>query len=247
MSASKKQAGAVQFPEVEISEEMIREYLKVNHDFLQRNPDLLDYLHISHASGSAISLVEKQVSVLRERNVDMRHRLNILTGNARENDHLYEQTRSLILKMLEVNSIEALYNTFMKGMSEDFKVDHACMILYGESGDTLGYRAETLEGAKNEIGSLIRGTKAVCGTLRAEELKYLFPEGGEVGSAALIPLHNGEQLGLLAVGSSDANRYNSNVGTLFLSHIADVIVRLLPRLSKKESKKESNNEPESST
>jgi uncharacterized protein len=234
MAASKEQAGAVQFPEIELNEDLVREYLKENHDFLQRNPDLLDYLHISHASGSAISLVEKQVSVLRERNIDMRHRLNTLTGNARENDQLYEQTRDLVLELMDADSVEALYDTFTKGMIENFKVDHACMILFeenAENGETEGYRAETWEKAKAEIGSLIKGNKAVCGTLRAEELKFLFPEGGEVGSAALMPIYNGERIGLLAVGSSDAHRYSNNVGTLFLSHIADVIVRLLPRIS----------------
>ena len=231
MAASTEQA---QVQEIELNEETVREYLKENHDFLQRNPDLLDYLHISHASGSAISLVEKQVSVLRERNIDMRHRLNTLTGNARENDHLYEQTRDLALKLMDADSIEALYSTFTHGMLQNFNVDHACMILFDENAEgsnTQGYRCETQEVAKAEIGSLIRGNKAVCGTLRAEELKFLFPEGGEVGSAALMPLHDGDRIGLLAVGSSDAHRYSNNTGTLFLSHIADVIVRMLPRVS----------------
>ncbi|MDX1734392.1 MAG: DUF484 family protein [Halioglobus sp.] len=231
MSAGNDQAGAVQFPESELNDERVREYLKVNHDFLQRNPDMLDYLHISHASGSAISLVEKQVSVLRERNMDMRHRLNTLTGNARENDRLYEHTRDLVLAMLEAPSVEALYDSFMTAINRDFDVDHACMILYSDSDEQTAYRTETLDRARNEIGPLIKGNKAVCGTLRAEELKFLFPQGDGVGSAALMPLFDGEPVGLLAIGSSDANRYSSNVGTLFLSHIADVMVRLLPRIA----------------
>ena len=81
MSASNEQAAAAQVAaakdiNTELNDETVREYLKDNDDFLQRNPDMLDYLHISHASGSAVSLVEKQVSVLRERNIDMRRRLN---------------------------------------------------------------------------------------------------------------------------------------------------------------------------
>ena len=232
MSASNEQAGASQAAGGELNNELVREYLKNHDDFLQRNPDMMDYLHISHASGSAVSLVEKQVSVLRERNVDMRHRLNALTGNARDNDKLYEQTRALVLKLLEADSIDALYCTFMDSMANDFEVEHASMILYGDDGDSpRGCRMDTRESAKNEIGALFRGHKAVCGTLRKEELNYLFPDAGEVGSAALMPLLNGEQLGLIAVGSSDGNRYNSDMGTLFLSHIADVMVRLLPHLS----------------
>jgi uncharacterized protein len=235
MSVSKKRgaatkAAAEQSRDAELNDEIVREYLKNHDDFLQRNPDMLDYLHISHASGSAISLVEKQVSVLRERNMDMRQRLKTLTANARDNDMLYEQTRALILKLLEADSTEALYSIFMSSMANDFRVEHACMILFGDHSGNEGWRMETRETVKTEIGSLFRGHKAVCGTLRKEELKFLFPGGSAVGSAALMPLSNSEQLGLIAVGSSDANHYNSKVGTLFLSHIADIIVKLLSRL-----------------
>ena len=67
---------------------------------------------------------------------------------------------------------------------------------------------------------------------------YLFaPTGGahhflQGGSAAIMPLTDGALVGLIAVGSSDAGRYTSTMGTLFLSHIAEVIMRLLPRLAR---------------
>ena len=226
---SNDQAEAIATP-LELSDEQVRDYLKQNGDFLQRNPDMLDHLHISHASGSAVSLVEKQVSVLRERNIDMRHRLNALTANARDNDKLYEQTRSLVLALLDAASLDELYTAFMNSMERDFNVDYASLILFGETDEETSCRIEPAETAKIEIGALLKGRKPVCGVLRKEELAYLFPDAGDVGSAALMPLANGEELGLVAVGSADANRYSSNMGTLFLTHIADVIVRLLPRL-----------------
>ncbi|EEB77173.1 conserved hypothetical protein [marine gamma proteobacterium HTCC2148] len=226
---SNEQAQAIA-PATELSDEQVREYLKLNGDFLQRNPDMLDHLHISHASGSAVSLVEKQVSVLRERNIDMRHRLNALTANARDNDKLYEQTRKLVLALLDARNLDSVYSAFMDAMEKDFKVDYASLILFGEPSSDGKCRVETSEAAKIEIGALLKGRKPVCGVLRKEELAYLFPDAGEVGSAALMPLANGEELGLIAVGSADANRYGSSMGTLFLTHIADVIVRLLPHL-----------------
>jgi len=218
--------------EEQINDELVRDYLKDHSDFLQRNPDMLDYLHIAHASGSAVSLVEKQVEVLRERNIEMRRRLNALTSNARDNDKLYEQTRSLVLKLLEANSTTEVHSAFTESMATDFQVEHASMILFGDSHDEdNNCRVETAESAKIEIGALLKGRKPVCGALRKEELAYLFPNAGEIGSAALMPLYNGEELGVIAVGSSDAHRYSSSMGTLFLTHIADVVVRLLPRLS----------------
>jgi len=236
MSASKKRgvtAKATSEPTViaGLNDEIVREYLKNHDDFLQRNPDMLDYLHISHASGSAISLVEKQASVMRERNKDMRQRLKTLTANARDNDALFEQTRALVLKLIDANSIADLYETFMASMTSDFRADYASMILFGEQAGE-GWRTESPEAVKREIGSLFRGNKAVCGALRKEELAFLFPSGSGTGSAALMPLDNGAQLGLIAVGSADANYYNSKVGTMFLSHLADVIVKLLSRLQR---------------
>lgn len=215
----------------QINDDIVRDYLIEHADFLQRNPEMLDHLHISHASGSAISLVEKQVGVLRERNVEMRRRLNTLTGNARDNDKLYEQTRTLVLSLLEAQSFADLSRIYNDSMKSEFKVEHSSMILFAE--DTTAdrnCRIETLESAKTQIGALIRGRKAVCGALRKDELSYLFPKSGEIGSAALMPMYKDKELGIIAVGSSDASRYSSAMGTVFLTHIADVIIRILPRL-----------------
>jgi uncharacterized protein YigA (DUF484 family) len=227
MSGSNEQAVA---SGSELDDELVRDYLKENGDFLQRNPDLLDHLHISHASGSAVSLVEKQVSVLRERNVEMRHRLNALTAHARENDQLFDNTRKLVLQLLEARSRKELYRAFMHSLKHDFKVEHASLILFGEPGSEQGCRLETADSARIELGAILKGRKPMCGVLRKEELGYLFPDAGEIGSAAVVPLIQGEELGIAAVGSSDANRYHSGMGTLFLTHIADVIVRCLARL-----------------
>lgn len=239
MSASKKPEAAVeiaaeQASDTGLNDETVREYLKNHDDFFQRNPDMLDYLHVSHASGSAISLVEKQISVLRERNTEIRQRLKTLTANAKDNDILYEQTRSLVLKLLDADAIESLYTIFMRSMKEDFQADFASMILYSDTSNNEGWRTEPRDSVKRAIGALFRGHKAVCGTLRTEELSFLFDQSAEIGSAAIMPLFDkssdGESIGLIAVGSADANRYNNTTGTLFLSHIADVMVKLLARM-----------------
>jgi uncharacterized protein YigA (DUF484 family) len=216
--------------QITLNDELVRDYLMDNDTFLQRNPDMLDFLHIPHPSGSAVSLVEKQATVLREKNVEMRHRLKALSENARENDLLFEKTRTLVLSLLEAESLAAFHRAFNKSRSDDFKVEYASMVLFGDYGEESGgCRLDTAENSQAQIGALLKSGKPVCGTLRKEELSYLFPQSGDVGSAAVMPLDGEASLGLIAVGSSDANRYNNTVGTLFLSQIADVIVRLLPR------------------
>ena len=240
---SKRSAATVQGSAAssQLNDDAVREFLKDNGDFLQRNPDLLDHLHVSHASGSAVSLVEKQVSVLRERNVDIRHRLNDLTAHARDNDKLFEQTRALVIQLLEADSVAQLYKAFSESMQSGFELEFATMILFGDNTDEKEYRVETAKQAQANIGALLSGQKAVCGALRKEEFSYLFAKDGNThhfhqgGSAAIVPLTDGAQLGLIAIGSSDANRFSSDMGTLFLSHIADVVLRLLPRLNGAES------------
>ncbi len=226
MSASNEAAVS----EPDISEEQVRAYLVANGDFLQRNPDLMDHLHIEHPSGSAVSLVEKQVSVLRERNVEMRHRLNKLTANARDNEVIYQQTRDLVLKLLEAESLGDLFSRFEDTLRREFNVEQASMILFDEHPERMAEgRFENPAGA-GVVAGLLRGGKATCGPLREEEFSYLFPDAGTLGSAAVMPLHDGGEVGLIAVGSSDGNHYSGDMGTLFLGHIADVILRLLPRL-----------------
>ncbi len=214
-----------------LTDARVRDYLKENPDFFDHHPDMLDHLQISHQAGNAVSLVEKQVSVLRERNMEMRKRLNSLTGNARDNDRLYDLTRKLVLTLLEARNLEDLSAAFSRGLREDFGVDHVSFILFGDPKDSTEHcRIDTAERARIEIGALIKGQNAVCGTLREEELQYLFPDSSGVGSAAVVPLLRGGELGVIAVGSADPHHYSANTGTLFLGHLGEVVVRLLPRL-----------------
>ena len=148
MAVSKEQNTDVQSADSEINDETVREYLKNHDDFLQRYPDMLDFLHVSHASGSAVSLVEKQVSVMRERSTELRQRLKALSANAKDNDALFEKTRTLVLKLLDANSVEALYSTFITSMAADFNVEHASMILYAKNDNTEGCRTASHDRVK---------------------------------------------------------------------------------------------------
>ncbi|MCX2979529.1 DUF484 family protein [Halieaceae bacterium IMCC14734] len=215
----------------ELDDESVREYLKQHEDFFERHPDMLDYLHISHGSGSAVSLVEKQVSVLRERNIEMRKRNNNLTNHARTNDSLFANTRTLVVALLEAKSRAELAAAFNHAMKNDFEVEYTSFILFGDPADSSeGCRIESSDSANIEIGSMLKNGKATCGTLRREELSYLFPAADSIGSAAVMPLVAQTELGVIAVGNSNPSYYTSNMGTMFLNHVAEVLVRLLPKL-----------------
>jgi uncharacterized protein YigA (DUF484 family) len=85
------------------------------------------------------------------------------------------------------------------------------------------------------VMGLMRQSQAYCGVFRLEEMSALFPDCKSEGSAALAPLVRGDTLlGILAVGSADSRRYDSEVGTLFLEYLADVLMSL-PCMDSKDS------------
>lgn len=100
-------------PVAAITAEQVVSYLENNPDFFIEQDDLLAQLRIPHMRGSSISLVERQVAVLRERNLEMRNRLTQLMDVARDNDRLFDKTRRLILEMLDAQTLDELVSAVM--------------------------------------------------------------------------------------------------------------------------------------
>ena len=76
------------------SEDEVRKYLQENPNFLEENPDILEHLTISHKSGKAVSLVERQLEVMRDRNKEMGRRVDQMVTSANDNSQLFENQSS---------------------------------------------------------------------------------------------------------------------------------------------------------
>lgn len=214
---------------VAITEEQVVAYLKENPAFFIDQDDLLAQLRIPHMRGSTVSLVERQVAVLRERNIDMRNRLTHLMDVARDNDRLFEKTRRLILEMLEAHSLDELIGVVDDSLRHVFLVPFVGLTLFSEGELSVG-RSQSLKAAQQQIGGLLAGGKVLCGVLREAELEFLFgkEQAQKIKSAAVVTIEHNGVLGVLAIGSADQQHYSNSVDTLFLSYLADVLARLLP-------------------
>ncbi len=224
---SGKQSGAT------LTATQINDFLTANPDFFSHHPQLIENLELPHESGKAVSLIERQISVLRDRNMEMRHRLNNLLESARANDKLFEKTKRLVLNILEAQNLDGVVATLYESLGADFKVEFYNLILLGESGKIPVSHAKVvgLEEANNAVGTLLRTNRAICGVLRNDELDFLFGEDAvKIGSVAAVPLCHGNVFGILAIGNKDPNCYRSSMGTLFLSYIAEILNRVAPRL-----------------
>ncbi|WP_339488925.1 DUF484 family protein [Pseudomonas sp. EL_65y_Pfl2_R95] len=207
-------------------------YLRLHPEFFIDHDDLIPELRIPHQRGDTVSLVERQVNLLRERNIDMRHRLSQLMDVARDNDRLFEKTRRLVLDMLDAASLEELVSCVEDSLRSEFQVPFVSLILFSDNPLPVGRSMSSSE-AHQAIGGLLAGGKTICGVLREHELTFLFgkSEAGNVGSAAVVSITHQGTHGVLAIGSADPQHYKSSLGTLFLGYIAEVLARVLPRFA----------------
>jgi len=218
-------------PREKVSEEQVAQYLKDNPDFFQNHQDILSDLDLPHNSGGAISLVERQVSILRERNMDMRHRLSDLLDNARENDRLFDKTKRLILALLECNDLGDIVDALYYSFDKEFNIHYTRLILFGNNSTPVSEaRVVSIHDAKDHIGKRMQQPNVVSGGMNIKECEFLFDhDAPNIGSAALAVLHHGSPIGLLAIGNQDPNYYRSSMGTLFLGYIGEALNRLLPK------------------
>lgn len=217
-------------PELDV--ETVVAYLRAHPTFFAEHDELLVEQRIPHQRGDSVSLVERQLKLLRDRNIEMRHRLSQLMDVARDNDRLFDKTRRLILDLLDANSLEEVVMAVEDSLRQEFQVPFVSLILFGENAAPVGRWVSGAE-AQQAIGGLIAGGKTTSGSLREHELAFLFGDAQhkEVGSSAVATLEYQGLHGVLAIGSRDPQHYKSSVGTLFLSYIAEVLGRVVPRFT----------------
>lgn len=216
----------------ELDAEQVAAWLAAHPQFFVGRDELLAELRIPHEAGHAVSLVERQLRLLRERNHELRARLTQLMDIARDNDRLFARTRRLIIALLDANDLEELVAAAEDSLRHDFQVPYVSLLLFSDNPPTVG-RWVSPEQAQQAVGALLAGNKTVCGVLRPGELEFLFPGTNcqAIGSAAVAVLDHQGLHGVLALGSPDPQHYKSSLGTVFLGHVAEIIARLLPRLT----------------
>ncbi|MCB1631290.1 MAG: DUF484 family protein [Pseudomonadales bacterium] len=209
----------------------VLEYLTRNPDFLLRHETLLAEIELPHRAGTAVSLVERQVKLLRERNIESRQRLTRLLETAHQNDQLFDKTRQLILMLLEADSLERLTQTLVLGLRREFDIEHVRLLLIEDAGTCWPDSAERMrrDDAEAALGGMLHQARPVAGPLRPAARELLFgSQATEVASALVVTIAKARPLAVLALGSSDVRRFHGEMGTLFAEFVGDVLQRLLP-------------------
>lgn len=215
-----------------VDADTVKHFLTENPNFFLDHPDLLESITLPHASGGAVSLVERQVAMLRERNQHTQQQLQSLLDAAKINDQLFEKTKRLVLTLLDAKTLNAITEAVSHSLETDFEVQFHSLILFSNSELDINpshTRVLPQDAATTAMGAMLEKQRTVCGVLSEDDREFLFADKGEqVGSVAAASLSNGSAFGILSLGNSDESYYRSTMGTLFLGYLSDILNRLIP-------------------
>ncbi|MCG7899994.1 MAG: DUF484 family protein [Candidatus Thiodiazotropha lotti] len=216
---------------VDGTDQQIADYLRDNPGFLLRHPELLAEMEIPHASGDAVSLIERQVDALRKQLKDTQQQLANLVEVARTNDQLQARMHRLTLELIDAATFEEVLNALEDELHDDFKADAVELRLFSSS-QLDDHLQDSLNGQVATFEQFFNQNQPICGKMDQQQLDYIFgTEGDRIASTALIPLKSEGVLGLLAIGSCDPERFAPDHGTEFLTRLGEIISRTLQAVS----------------
>jgi len=227
----------VEYVDDDLSEQAIHDYLAAHPDFFENHAALLNSLNLPHATGGAVSLVERQVSVLRQKDLKLEKQLKELIQVARANDLLSSKIHELTMQLLSTTDLKTTIIALEEGMRSGFSADHAVLVVFGnpDAFDDIdaGRFFRVVEKSSEELNpfkTFLSGSSARCGQIRDAQRDFLFQEDAdEIGSTALVPLSKDSDLGFLAIGSADADRFHPGMSIDFLTRLGDLIAGALRR------------------
>jgi uncharacterized protein len=218
------------------AEQGVADYLSEHLDFFERHAGLLERLRLPHRTGAAtVSLVERQVSVLQDKNRSLDQRLHELVDVARSNSMLSDKVHALAIRLLQAGDKSSVLASLEAGLREDFGASQAVVVLLHNTSEIVqGPRTRFLRAADRSdpalqaFSTFIQQNRPRCGRIRDVQREFLFPgEDAGIASVAMVPLGANCEIGILAIGSSDADRFNPTMSTDFLARIGDLATAAL--------------------
>lgn len=214
----------------------VAEYLEAVPDFFEKHPQLVQRLRLAdtRGGGSTVSLIERQVELLRERNRKLEQRLVEFVENGRANDELAEKIHRLCVRLVHARGLTKVVDAIEASFREDFDVQRAVLVLFRQdealaAADSSFVRVAERESAPvRGFEALLGSGKPRCGQVRDTQREWLFGDGAvAVASVALVPVGPGGSHGLLALGANDVHRFNPTMSTDFLARIGELLAAAL--------------------
>ncbi len=214
----------------------VAEFLIEQPEFFQENPNVLEALILNDAPEGTISLAQRQTENLRKKSTQLQEQLHALLDNAHSNSELQERIHRLCLALMDTTSLDQLLSLLVKELKQEFLAEFVSIRLFSSKHahydlpDTV-HNIEQMDIDDDRLtafDSLRSKQQPICGRLTNDQKTMLFNDNADqVQSVACLPLGDKSMYGLLAVASTDPNRFHSDMGTVYLTFLSDVVIRLL--------------------
>jgi uncharacterized protein len=207
-------------------------WLKATPDFFMDHADVFSAMRIPHPEGGhAISMVERQLISLRERNARLEKQLTELIGYGQHNDGLIEKLHRLTLALLRAPNAEVTLDVVNESMRSDFAIPFSAVRWWGGQIADASLDAFTLcsPDFRNYIAGLDR--PYVGPNAAHESRQWLSDDTDAAQSFAYVPLRDGGVAGVLMLASVDANRFTPDMATDVLTRLAHLTSAALARFA----------------
>ncbi len=205
-------------------------FLRGNPEFFNENAEILPKLHIPHETGGAISLIEKQLSVVRGKCAALENQLGELINVARENEQLHKRLHVLVQEIISASCVEDVVSLTRDTLTRNFRADDVKFLLIDDQSSK--HHDENPERylrfddpALEHFGENFSKSQTSCSIPTDEQRAFLFDGDEKVGSIAIIPLQHERDIGMVVLSSVDPRRFDSNKDVLFLSELGQMLSR----------------------
>jgi uncharacterized protein YigA (DUF484 family) len=216
----------------QLPEDQIADFLVAHPDFFERHGAVLARIKLPHQRGSAaISLVERQVLVLRDKHAALEKKLHELIEFGRANDAISDRVHRLTRRLLRARDAAGVVAALETSLREDFGASRWVLLATDATLTALASvnsaHVRVVPRGSPELKifeTFFESGRPRSGQIRDTQRDYLFGgEGSQVGSTVLIPLGERAALGLLAIASHDTERYLPTMSTDFLVRIGEIV------------------------
>jgi uncharacterized protein YigA (DUF484 family) len=216
--------------------EDVAHYLRENPQFFDDYAEMLADIRIPHPyEGRVISISERQMISLREKNRQLQVKLHELINIGENNDKISEKMHRLTVALVEFNSLEAMLHGLNNHLRDDFAIPHVALRLW--SSNQAAGEGQRLEftPVSDTVHALVDNmARPYCGPHLADEINQWFGQDASLlRSFCMIPLRRKHTIGLLVMGSPELERFYPDMGTLYLERLGALITSALTRLKSK--------------
>jgi uncharacterized protein YigA (DUF484 family) len=212
-------------------EEVARD-LQDHPQFFEEYADLMSHVVIPHPHGGrTISITERQMLALRDKNRQLESKLAEFMGFGEENDVISEKMHRLGVAIIAAGSFQSVIHTLNFHLRDDFAIPLFALRLWQPPGNI--DELPEFVGVSEELQTFAETlTPPYCGSTSGFETASWFGEAAEhVRSQGLIALRNGGgTIGLMALGSEEPQRFYSGMGTLYLQRLGEMAAAALARV-----------------